>query len=101
VGADPGALLAFVLVKTTGVDREVIDKWMYLIVAFALVTGILGTATTSTSSACRATGTGWAASSRAGADPLLHDDAVRLQHGAAPPRDHPNQAAVLWAVGTR
>ena len=29
------SLLAFVLVKTTGVDREVIDKWMYMIVAFA------------------------------------------------------------------
>ncbi|UDF32415.1 UNVERIFIED_ORG: cbb3-type cytochrome c oxidase subunit I (plasmid) [Roseateles sp. XES5] len=38
-----GALLAFVLVKTTGVDREVIDKWLYLIITMALVTGILGT----------------------------------------------------------
>jgi nitric oxide reductase subunit B len=38
-----GALLAFVLIKTTGVDREVIDKWLYLIITFALVTGILGT----------------------------------------------------------
>ena len=38
-----GALLAFVLVKTTGVDREVIDKWLYVIIAMALITGILGT----------------------------------------------------------
>ena len=38
-----GALLAFVLVKTTGVDREVIDKWLYVIIAMALMTGILGT----------------------------------------------------------
>jgi nitric oxide reductase subunit B len=37
------SLLAFVLIKTTGVDREVIDKWMYMIVAFALISGILGT----------------------------------------------------------
>jgi nitric oxide reductase subunit B len=37
------SLLAFVLIKTTGVDREVIDKWMYVIVAMALITGILGT----------------------------------------------------------
>jgi nitric oxide reductase subunit B len=57
------ALLAFVLVKTTGVDREVIDKWLYVIIALALITGILGTATTSSSSVCQATGTGWAASS--------------------------------------
>lgn len=26
-----GAILAFVLVKTTGVDREVIEKWLYVI----------------------------------------------------------------------
>ena len=38
-----GALLAFVLIKTTGVDREVIEKWLYVIVAMALITGILGT----------------------------------------------------------
>jgi nitric oxide reductase subunit B len=78
------ALLAFVLIKTTGVDREVIDKWLYLIIAFALVTGILGT--------------GhhfffiglpgywhWVGSVFSALEPipLLHDDAVRLQHGAA------------------
>ena len=38
-----GSLLAFVLIKTTGVDREVIDKWLYVIIAMALITGILGT----------------------------------------------------------
>ncbi|NCP39287.1 MAG: nitric-oxide reductase large subunit, partial [Rhodoferax sp.] len=38
-----GSLLAFILIKTTGVDREVIDKWLYVIIAMALITGILGT----------------------------------------------------------
>jgi len=38
-----GALLAFVLIKTTGVDREHIDKWLYLIIAMTMVSGILGT----------------------------------------------------------
>ncbi|MEN8671121.1 MAG: cbb3-type cytochrome c oxidase subunit I, partial [Ketobacter sp.] len=38
-----GAILAFVLIKTTGVDREVIDKWLYVIIAAALITGIIGT----------------------------------------------------------
>jgi nitric oxide reductase subunit B len=33
-----GAILAFVLIKVTGVDREHIDKWLYL-----MVSGILGT----------------------------------------------------------
>lgn len=38
-----GALLAFVLIKVTGVDREHIDKWLYLIIAMTMVSGILGT----------------------------------------------------------
>lgn len=37
------AILAFLLLKLTGVDREVIEKWLYVIVATALFTGILGT----------------------------------------------------------
>ena len=38
-----GAILAFVLIKVTGVDREHIDKWLYLIIAMTMVSGILGT----------------------------------------------------------
>ncbi|MDI7059314.1 cbb3-type cytochrome c oxidase subunit I, partial [Pseudomonas aeruginosa] len=38
-----GAILAFVLVKITGVDREVIEKWLYVIIAMALISGIIGT----------------------------------------------------------
>ncbi len=38
-----GAILAFVLIKLTGVDREHIDKWLYLIIALTLLSGILGT----------------------------------------------------------
>ncbi|GAB4364149.1 MAG: nitric-oxide reductase subunit NorB [Methylohalobius crimeensis] len=37
------SILAFVLIKTTGVDREVIEKWLYLIIAMALISGIIGT----------------------------------------------------------
>ena len=33
-----GAMLAFVLVKVTGVDREIIEKWLYLIIAMTLIT---------------------------------------------------------------
>ncbi|MCB2551666.1 cbb3-type cytochrome c oxidase subunit I, partial [Listeria monocytogenes] len=32
-----------VLVKITGVDREVIEKWLYVIIAMALISGIIGT----------------------------------------------------------
>ena len=38
-----GAIFAFVLIKVTGVDREHIDKWLYLIIAMTLISGILGT----------------------------------------------------------
>jgi nitric oxide reductase subunit B len=38
-----GALLSFLLIKLTGVDREVIEKWLYVIVGFTFLSGILGT----------------------------------------------------------
>jgi len=38
-----GALLAFVVIKVTGIDREHIDKWLYLIIAMTLVSGLVGT----------------------------------------------------------
>ncbi|SNR73118.1 cbb3-type cytochrome c oxidase subunit I [Puniceibacterium sediminis] len=37
------SVLAFLLLKMTGVDREVVEKWLYVIVATALFSGILGT----------------------------------------------------------
>ena len=38
-----GAILSFLLIKLTGVDREVIEKWLYLIVGLTFISGILGT----------------------------------------------------------
>ncbi len=38
-----GAILSYLLIKLTGVDREVIEKWLYVIVGFAFLSGILGT----------------------------------------------------------
>ncbi len=38
-----GAILSFLLIKLTGVDREVIEKWLYIIVGFTFLSGILGT----------------------------------------------------------
>jgi nitric oxide reductase subunit B len=37
-----GALLAFMLMKTVGAKREVVEKWMYIEVGLVLFTGILG-----------------------------------------------------------
>lgn len=38
-----GALLCYLLIKVTGVDREVIEKWLYIIVGLTFLSGILGT----------------------------------------------------------
>ena len=38
-----GAILSYLLIKLTGVDREVIEKWLYVIVGFTFLSGILGT----------------------------------------------------------
>ncbi len=38
-----GSLLAYLLIKLTGVDREVIEKWLYVIVGLTFLSGILGT----------------------------------------------------------
>jgi nitric oxide reductase subunit B len=37
------SILAYLLIKVTGVDREVIEKWLYVIVGLSLFTGLLGT----------------------------------------------------------
>jgi len=38
-----GGILCYLLIKLTGVDREVIEKWLYIIVGLTFLSGILGT----------------------------------------------------------
>lgn len=38
-----GAIMAFVLMKLTGVDRYVVEKWLYIEMFWILFTGIIGT----------------------------------------------------------
>lgn len=38
-----GGMLCYLLIKLTGVDREVVEKWLYLIVGLTFLSGILGT----------------------------------------------------------
>jgi nitric oxide reductase subunit B len=94
------SLLAYVLIKTTGVDREVVDKWVYVIIAFALFTGILGTGHhyyfIGTPGYWHPIGSIFSA-----LEPipffLLTIFAFRMVQRRR--RDHANQAAVLWALG--
>ncbi len=37
------SILAFLMIKLNGIDREVVEKWLYVIVGLALFSGILGT----------------------------------------------------------
>ncbi|PZN26451.1 MAG: nitric-oxide reductase large subunit, partial [Proteobacteria bacterium] len=39
-----GGFLAYLLIRLSGVDREVMEKWLYVIVGLVFLAGILGTA---------------------------------------------------------
>ena len=39
-----GAFLAYLLIRLSGADREVMEKWLYVIVGLVFLAGILGTA---------------------------------------------------------
>ncbi len=96
-----GAMLAFVLVKTTGVDREVIDKWLYMIITFALVTGILGTGHHFYFIGLPGYWQ-WVGSIFSAMEPIPFFMMTLFAFSMVQRRrrEHPNQAAVLWAVGT-
>lgn len=96
-----GSMLAFVLIKITGVDREVVEKWLYVIIAMALITGIIGT--------------GhhyfwiggpevwlWVGSIFSAMEPLPFLAMVIFAFSMVKNRrrQHPNRAATLWAKGT-
>jgi nitric oxide reductase subunit B len=95
------ALLAFVLIKTTGVDREVIDKWMYVIIAMALITGILGTGHHYYFIGLPGYWL-WIGSIFSALEPIpfFMMTVFAFNMVQRRKREHPNQAAVLWAVGT-
>jgi nitric oxide reductase subunit B len=39
-----GSMLAYLLIRLTGADREVMEKWLYVIVGLVFIAGVLGTA---------------------------------------------------------
>ncbi|WP_456407448.1 cbb3-type cytochrome c oxidase subunit I [Thiolapillus sp.] len=96
-----GAILAFILIKTTGVDREIIEKWLYIIVAMTLITGIIGTGHhfywIGTPEFWQ-----WWGSIFSAMEPIpffmMTVYAFNMVNKRR--RNHPNKAAVLWALGT-
>ncbi len=96
-----GAILAFVLIKVTGVDREVIEKWLYVIIAMTLITGIIGTGHhyfwIGTPGYWQ-----WLGSVFSALEPIPFFMMAVFAFNMVNKRrlNHPNKAAVLWAEGT-
>ena len=96
-----GAILAFVLIKVTGVDREVIEKWLYVIITLTLVTGILGTGHhyywIGTPEYWQLIGSIFSALEPI---PFFAMTLFAFNMVNKRRRDHPNKAATLWCLGT-
>ena len=96
-----GAMLAFVLIKITGVDREVIEKWLYVIIAMALISGILGTGHHLFWIGAPGFWL-WVGSIFSVMEPMPFFAMVLFAFTMVKRRrrQHPNRAATLWALGT-
>jgi nitric oxide reductase subunit B len=96
-----GAMLAFVLIKVTGVDREVIEKWLYVIITMTLVTGIIGTGHHYYWIGTPAYWQWWGSIfSALEPIPFFMMTIFAFNMVNKRRREHPNKAAVLWALGT-
>ena len=96
-----GALLAFVLIKVTGVDREVIDKWLYVIVAMAFISGIIGTGHHYYWIGAPGYWQWWGSVFGALEPiPFFMMTVFAFNMVNRRRREHPNKAATLWALGT-
>jgi nitric oxide reductase subunit B len=95
-----GGILAFLLLKLAGVDREVVEKWLYIIVGLTFLSGILGTGHhyyfIGTPSYWL-----WVGGVFSALEPLafLGMAIYALILAKKGGRRHPNQNALLWTVG--
>ena len=95
------SMLAYVLIKVTGVDREVIEKWLYIIIAMALISGLIGTGHhffwIGTPDYWQ-----WLGSIFSALEPIPFFMMTLFAFNVVNKRrrNHPNKAAVLWALGT-
>ena len=95
------SILAFVLIKTTGVDREIIEKWLYVIIAMALITGLIGTGHHFFWIGAPEYWLWWGSVFSA-MEPIPFFMMTVFAFNMVNKRriNHPNQPAVLWALGT-
>lgn len=94
------SILAFLMLKLTGVDREIVEKWLYLIVATSLITGILGTGHhyywIGTPGYWQWIGSIFSSLEVIPFFGMMAFAFVMVWKGR---RDHPNKAALLWSLG--
>ncbi|UWQ04736.1 cbb3-type cytochrome c oxidase subunit I [Aliiroseovarius crassostreae] len=94
------SILAYLMLKMTGVDREIIEKWLYIIVATALFSGILGTGHhyywIGTPGYWQWIGSIFSSLEVIPFFAMMAFSFVMVWKGK---RDHPNKAALLWALG--
>ncbi len=96
-----GSILAFVLIKVTGVDREVIEKWLYVIITMTLVTGIIGTGHHYYWIGAPEYWKWWGSIfSALEPIPFFMMTVFAFNMVNKRRREHPNKAATLWALGT-
>ncbi len=96
-----GAILAFVLIKVTGVDREVIEKWLYVIIAMALISGLIGTGHHFYWIGTPEYWQWWGGIFSAMEPiPFFMMTVFAFNMVNKRRRNHPNKAATLWALGT-
>lgn len=95
------AILGFLMLKLTGVDREIVEKWLYVIVATALFSGILGTGHhyywIGMPGYWQWIGSVFSSLEVVPFFGMMAFAFVMVWKGR---RDHPNKAALLWALGT-
>ncbi len=96
-----GAILAFLLIKLTGMDREVVEKWLYIIVGISFLSGILGTGHhyyfIGTPSYWKPIGAVFSALEPLAFLGMAIYAVAMLRRGG---RRHPNSIAVYWTVGS-
>lgn len=94
------SILAYLMLKLTGVDREVVEKWLYVIVAAALFSGILGTGHhyywIGTPAYWQWIGSIFSSLEVIPFFAMMAFAFVMVWKGR---RDHPNKAALLWSLG--
>lgn len=94
------SILAYLMLKLTGVDREIVEKWLYVIVATALFSGILGTGHhyfwIGAPAYWQWIGSIFSAMEVVPFFGMMAFAFVMVWKGR---RDHPNKAALLWSLG--